>query len=94
MRTVLRWSLALYLVLLLASHIVRRLPREPTPLPDGLKTVRLADRIGIDTGSETVKVAYSQWAPEDAPAPLIDVLLLHGSPGRPPRFSDPWPRAG
>jgi pimeloyl-ACP methyl ester carboxylesterase/membrane protein DedA with SNARE-associated domain len=94
MRTVLRWSLALYLVLLLASHVVRRLPRETAPLPDGLKTVRLADRIGIEAGSETVAVAYSQWTPEDTPAPLIDVFLLHGSPGSRRDFQTLGPALG
>ena len=94
MRIVLRWSLALYLVLLLASHIVRRLPQETTPLPEGVKTVQLTDRTATDAGAETLDVSCRQWAPKTQPKPLIDLLLLHGSPGSSRDFQTLGPSLG
>jgi len=94
MRSFLRWGLALYLVLLLASHIVRRLPHEPTPLPDDVKTVRLVGRLGTDAGTEILDVSYRQWAPEDPSAALVDVFLLHGTPGSSRDFQTLGPALG
>ncbi len=81
MRSFLRWLLTVYLVLLLASHIVRRLPTEPSRLPAEVENLQLASRQGVEAGSPQVSVAYRQWPLKGAPVEPVDVLLLHGSPG-------------
>ena len=94
MRSFLRWSLVAYLVLLLASHVVRRLPREPETVPGDVTNVRLAVRVDVEPGIETLDVAYRQWGSEDASAPTARILLLHGSPGSSRDFQTLGPALG
>ncbi len=67
------WLLAVYLLLLLGSHLVRwRSAAEPVH-PEPSLEVRHAGSAG-----PAVRIAYQEWGPEsDAPT----LLLLHGSPG-------------
>ncbi len=67
------WLLAIYLGLLLASHLVRWSRAEDVALPAGAEQVLLEDDAG-----QPVRLVFRRWA--DRPN-LPTVLLLHGSPG-------------
>jgi membrane protein DedA with SNARE-associated domain/pimeloyl-ACP methyl ester carboxylesterase len=79
-RVRLRWLAWVYLGLLLASHIVRRVDPKPHPAdPDELLQMVRAER-GERQTDAAVRLAYRQFLPETAgTAPTI--LLVHGSPG-------------
>lgn len=78
-----RWALVLYVVLLLASHLVRSLDTEPGNMPVGLLFAELdeVDAEGLRTG-RTVRMAYRDSGPRDAPV----VLGVHGSPSNGEEF--------
>ena len=94
MRKVLRWSVIGYLVLLTASHLMRRLPSEPTPLPGDVSVVKVAERRGTRAGAAEVALAYREWRPETGAEDLPVVLLLHGSPGSSLDFDTLGPALG
>ncbi|HWA55772.1 MAG TPA: alpha/beta fold hydrolase [Gemmatimonadales bacterium] len=80
MRGRLRWLAWVYLGLLLASHIVRRIAPRPHPAdPDELIQTVLAERGDHRTG-RPVHIAYRQYLPGTADS-TVTVLLVHGSPG-------------
>jgi pimeloyl-ACP methyl ester carboxylesterase/membrane protein DedA with SNARE-associated domain len=75
-----RWFLAIYLVLLGASHLVRRLhPHDGVP-DESERVVTLHAVSGDRETAKPVRLAYFDAAPDSIPdAPVV--VLLHGSPG-------------
>lgn len=94
MRSLLRWSLVVYLVLLVASHGVRRLTDDPTPVADGLETVRVAVRQGSEPTTGSLDLTLRRWEPDSSTTLPDDVLLLHGSPGSSRDFQTLGPALG
>lgn len=94
MRTALRWIVAAYLVLLLASHVVRRLPQAPPSASETIPSLSLTERHGVDAGAQEVAVSYRHWTPTSPVEPSGDILLLHGSPGSSRDFSTLGPALG
>lgn len=77
----LRWAVAVYLLLLAASHVVRWRSPEP-PVPPGLESARVAAVDGDRRLGESVRLAWRRWPAEAEAIPgAAPVLLLHGSPG-------------
>ncbi|HTO72596.1 MAG TPA: alpha/beta hydrolase, partial [Gemmatimonadales bacterium] len=79
-----RWPIVflIYLVLLAASYVVRRLGyREPEPHP-GQSAVWLTavKDTTLLPARPAVRLSYRAWGPDSAPA-LGTVILVHGSPG-------------
>jgi pimeloyl-ACP methyl ester carboxylesterase/membrane protein DedA with SNARE-associated domain len=75
-----RWLLAVYLLLLLLSHLVQSTTPDREPLPPDLDAVEVPEWDGDHRLDETVRLAYRRWEPEGEPdAPTV--LLIHGSPG-------------
>jgi pimeloyl-ACP methyl ester carboxylesterase/membrane protein DedA with SNARE-associated domain len=79
-----RWVLALYVVLLIASHLVRALDTPDDDVPPGLLFAELeeVDADGARTG-RSVRMAYRDSGPRDAPV----VIGVHGSPSGGEEFS-------
>jgi pimeloyl-ACP methyl ester carboxylesterase len=82
-----RWVLAVYALLLAASHATQHFQEEPPPLPGTYSVMLPSPR----QGRPPERLVYLEWseerieeepggelAPEDRPP----VLLIHGSPGR------------
>jgi pimeloyl-ACP methyl ester carboxylesterase/membrane protein DedA with SNARE-associated domain len=93
-RAACRRLLATYLVLLLASHVVRRLPLAPKPVPADLASVAVARREAAAPVEGEVTLAHRHWQPEPARESLPVLLLLHGSPGSSRDFDRLGPRLG
>lgn len=80
-----RIALALYLVALLASHVVRwawpaTAPQLSNTDAGALKTVQVRTIDGDVVLDQPITLAYREWAPANNPnAPVV--LLFHGSPG-------------
>ncbi|MEM8962701.1 MAG: alpha/beta fold hydrolase [Acidobacteriota bacterium] len=80
-----RWRLvAVYLVLLAASHVVRLTSPPPAPAPESRTLTVPAVKDGEALDERTVTLAYREWGSRDA-GPAI--VLLHGSPGAAADFS-------
>jgi pimeloyl-ACP methyl ester carboxylesterase len=76
-----RVFLAVYLVLLAASHVARFLTPDSQAPSDVLFAAVPAVARDTPTGG-TLRLAYLRWdPPPDSPAPQRPVILLHGSPG-------------
>ena len=85
-----RWALAVYLLLLVASHVVRLSSRDVHQPAADARTIEVrpirsaetatAGRAGAAAGSEGVRLAWREWgrAAEESSLPT---LLFHGSPG-------------
>ncbi len=83
--------IALYAVLLIASHAVRRARLAEATFSDpALTTVPLAS--GGASKRPTVGLAYREWGPERPDAPVV--VLLHGSPGDSSNFDGLGPLLG
>jgi pimeloyl-ACP methyl ester carboxylesterase/membrane protein DedA with SNARE-associated domain len=75
------WTLWIYLVLLLASHLVRRMqPYTPAPSVDE-KIVTLRAVTGTRELDQRVRVTYRDIAPATADSATPTIVLVHGSPG-------------
>ena len=96
MRSALRWLLVSYLVLLVASHGVRRWSSRASPPSDDLPTLLVAARSGTAAleGEQRIAIAYRQWQPGGSGEDLPTVLLLHGSPGSSRDFRTLGPALG
>jgi pimeloyl-ACP methyl ester carboxylesterase/membrane protein DedA with SNARE-associated domain len=68
-----------YGVLLLASHIVRRLPHAQPQTPQPSIAVQEID--GTARLERAITIAYTERGPLAVPAGKLPILLLHGSPG-------------
>ena len=71
--------LAVYLILLLISHIYRSRHPVDAPLQPGQKSLEVRERGRGASPERMVRIAYRDAAPPDSTAPPV-VLLLHGSP--------------
>ncbi len=80
-RGCLRWVLVAYLVLLAASHGVRRLEPPAPPSLAALSTIEVSAATGTKLLPSKVLVAYREWAPPGAGPETPVLVLLHGSPG-------------
>lgn len=76
-----RWFLWGYLLLLAASHLVRRLdPYDPKPDPgESIVTVRAVD--GDRELDRPVRLAYAAFGPAATSESVPTIVLIHGSPG-------------
>ncbi|MEO1008581.1 MAG: alpha/beta fold hydrolase [Planctomycetota bacterium] len=75
-------ALAIYAVLLIASHAVQRTSGGavlPVPRPTGVVQLPEMTADGPHESGRTIDVAYMEWRSGVADAPLV--LLVHGSPG-------------
>jgi pimeloyl-ACP methyl ester carboxylesterase/membrane protein DedA with SNARE-associated domain len=74
--------LLIWLVLLVASHIVRRLrPERDGPRPGQSAVLLTAVKDTTLLSNRTaVRLAYQEWGPDSA-GPAQTVILVHGSPG-------------
>ncbi len=82
----LRWAVAVYLLLLAASHLARWwTPEEPVPeepAPQGLESASVAAVDGERRLERRVRLAWHRWQPgTPAVSAGAPVLVLHGSPG-------------
>ncbi len=76
-----RWLWWSYLLLLLASHLVRRLhPSDPAPDPEEA-TVTVRAVTGERELDRPVRIAFRQFGPADSNPATPVIVLLHGSPG-------------
>ena len=79
-----------YLLLLAGSFLARIKPQPPAPWPETMAVATVA----APSGDEPVRVAYQEYAPQDASADLPAVVLLHGSPGSSNDFATLGPALG
>jgi pimeloyl-ACP methyl ester carboxylesterase/membrane protein DedA with SNARE-associated domain len=85
----LRWLIAAYLLLLAASHAVRRVAEDP-PRREELPSLELPALGARAARADPVRLAYRTWGtPTDPP-----ILLLHGSPGSSRDFQTLGPAIG
>ena len=70
--------LAVYLVLLLASHLYRWWASSAAPKGDGFTTATVGQVDGECTNSSPVRLAYLDLQPARPDAPVV--IILHGSP--------------
>ncbi|MDX1502972.1 MAG: alpha/beta fold hydrolase [Thermoanaerobaculia bacterium] len=92
-RGCLRWGLAVYLLLLAASHLVRGLTPEPPP-PADLERVEVRVASGGRLGERRLPLYFRRWEPEGAGEATPVMLLLHGSPGSSSDFATLGPALG
>ncbi len=77
-----RWLLLVYLVLLLSSHVYRRIHHEvPAIPPDCSEFMAQAVRDTNRDPRQRVRVVYKDLGPQNGAQATTPVLLLHGSPG-------------
>ena len=89
-----RWSVIVYLVLLGASHLVRRLPEAHPATSTDLHLIE-APIYPVDKGPvRKVRLAYREWSLDAGRSDLPVVLLIHGSPGNSSDFSKLGPQLG
>ncbi|MGI9627957.1 MAG: alpha/beta fold hydrolase [Longimicrobiales bacterium] len=80
------WALLVYLILLVASNVVRSAHADPPP-SDGRVTQSLTER----SAGDAVRIAFWDWPATERPSG-DPVLLLHGSPGSGSVFRGLGPR--
>ncbi|MCI0691344.1 alpha/beta fold hydrolase [candidate division KSB1 bacterium] len=85
--------LAVYVILLALSHLVRRNMPAEAPLTNGTKLVRVKAVDGDAPKDQAVKLAYREFAPA-AKDSLPILILLHGSPMGSETFDDLGPALG
>jgi len=91
----LRYSwVALYLLLLIASHAVQRVRSDADSPDPRSRFVELPEMTGAGplTPARAMRVAYLEWPASGAPDTAgVPVLLLHGSPGSASNFDELGP---
>ncbi len=87
------WLLAVYLLMLALSHLVRRNTPAAAPLAGGKKLIRVKAVAGEAQTALDVQLAYREFSPA-AKDSLSVLILLHGSPMGSESFDDLGPALG
>jgi len=88
-----RWLLLVYLILLAASHGVRKSSSPEAPLTNTKKIVEVQTVDGEKPTNQQVKLAYREFSPSQKDSPPV-LVLLHGSPMGSETFDDLGPELG